>query len=152
MQKYSEKKKQTNKILMLCLPEQICVPDVKLCKQIVIEEHSALVYETHIYTILHGPEKAGPDECCPPLNSVLKVCIFDYVSATTSSYWFLQIWWVSFVVMISNLFLMDGRLSLQLYIIALCEINQAFSREIRNMWHDQGEWVGCQEYWFWDTG
>ena len=18
------------------------------------------------------------------------------------------------------------------------------------MWHDQGEWVGCREYWFWD--
>ena len=21
-----------------------------------------------------------------------------------------------------------------------------------NMWHDQGEWVGCREYWFWVTG
>ena len=20
------------------------------------------------------------------------------------------------------------------------------------MWHDQGEWVGCREYWFWVTG
>ena len=20
------------------------------------------------------------------------------------------------------------------------------------MWHDQGEWVGCREYWFWATG
>ena len=20
------------------------------------------------------------------------------------------------------------------------------------MWHDQGEWVGCGEYWFWVTG
>ena len=24
--------------------------------------------------------------------------------------------------------------------------------EESDMWHDQGEWVGCQEYWFWDTG
>ena len=23
---------------------------------------------------------------------------------------------------------------------------------LRNMWHDQEEWVGCPWYWFWDIG
>ena len=23
---------------------------------------------------------------------------------------------------------------------------------ILHLWHDQGEWVGCREYWFWVTG
>ena len=28
-------------------------------------------------------------------------------------------------------------------------IDFCFPQTYLNMWHDQGEWVGCWEYWFW---
>ena len=40
-----------------------------------------------------------------------------------------------------------GKKKKEWYFVLMCHYDVGLY-----MWHDQGEWVGCQEYWFWVTG
>ena len=71
------------------------------------------------------------------LKSVCNNVIFEYWGEKN-----VGLYLVDFIYIVTQLITSS-------YIILSCKV---YYLSFLYMWHDQGEWVGCREYWLWVTG